>query len=235
MEKNYYEILEINKNASKEIIDKAYRVLAKKYHPDLQEGDAKKECEEKLKEINEAYETLSDPEKRSEYDQTLQSSTISQEEYENLYRQKEYMKQKMQEMQQDQTANQQYQSNMQNNNVNSNMYGTNPLQNEQDYLRAQQQARQQYQQEMNDALNKAYHDAYIQDLKRRGYKIRYKKTMKDYISIFLTFAVIILAFVILWQIPFIRNQLIELYRTNEVVHFIVDLFISFFKAILPKK
>ena len=42
MEKNYYEILEINKNASKEIMDKAYKTLIKKYHPDLQENNFKK-------------------------------------------------------------------------------------------------------------------------------------------------------------------------------------------------
>ena len=42
--KNYYEILEVNENASKEVIDKAYKVLAKKYHPDLQEEKNKKSC-----------------------------------------------------------------------------------------------------------------------------------------------------------------------------------------------
>ena len=70
--KNYYEILEINEKASQEIIDKVYKVLIKKYHPDLQENsEIKTKYEEKIKEINEAYEILSNPEKRNEYDKML--------------------------------------------------------------------------------------------------------------------------------------------------------------------
>ena len=65
--KDYYQILGISKNASAEDIKKAYRKLARKYHPDLNPGD--KTAETKFKEINEAQEVLSDPEKRSKYDQ----------------------------------------------------------------------------------------------------------------------------------------------------------------------
>ena len=71
MNKNYYEILQINQNASPEIIDKTYKTLAKKYHPDLQEESNKKQAEEILKEINEAYEILSNPDKKALYDQNL--------------------------------------------------------------------------------------------------------------------------------------------------------------------
>ncbi len=66
MKKDYYEILGISKNASEEDIKKAYRKLAVKYHPDKNPGN--KEAEEKFKEINEAYEVLSDKEKRARYD-----------------------------------------------------------------------------------------------------------------------------------------------------------------------
>ena len=55
---NLYEILEVSEKASKEVIDKAYHVLAKKYHPDLQQGEAKQKAEEKMKQINAAYEIL---------------------------------------------------------------------------------------------------------------------------------------------------------------------------------
>ncbi|PIP13411.1 MAG: molecular chaperone DnaJ [bacterium (Candidatus Stahlbacteria) CG23_combo_of_CG06-09_8_20_14_all_34_7] len=66
--KDYYKVLEIEKNASPDEIKKAYRVLAKKYHPDLNR-DNKKESEKKFKEISEAYEVLIDPKKKSIYDQ----------------------------------------------------------------------------------------------------------------------------------------------------------------------
>jgi len=64
--KDYYEILNVSKDASPDEIKSSYRRLAKKYHPDLNPND--KEAEKRFKEINEAYEILSDPEKRKRYD-----------------------------------------------------------------------------------------------------------------------------------------------------------------------
>lgn len=64
--KNYYEVLGISKTASADEIKKAYRNLAFKYHPDRNSGD--KVAEEKFKEINEAYDVLSDEKKRADYD-----------------------------------------------------------------------------------------------------------------------------------------------------------------------
>ena len=67
IKKDYYEVLGINKNADDKAIKKAYRKLAKKYHPDINPGDANAEA--KFKEVTEAYEILSNPEKRKLYDQ----------------------------------------------------------------------------------------------------------------------------------------------------------------------
>lgn len=68
MPRDYYEVLGVDKNATPEEIKKAYRSLAKKYHPDVS-TEPKEVAEAKFKEISEAYEVLSDPEKRSLYDQ----------------------------------------------------------------------------------------------------------------------------------------------------------------------
>ncbi|MCB1122112.1 MAG: DnaJ domain-containing protein, partial [Verrucomicrobiae bacterium] len=66
--KDYYEILGVKKDASQEDIKKAFRKLARKYHPDHAAENVKGKSEEKFKEIAEAYEVLGDPEKRKKYD-----------------------------------------------------------------------------------------------------------------------------------------------------------------------
>lgn len=67
---NYYEILQVSQKATDAEIKSSYKVLVKKYHPDLYPGD-KDFAEQKIKEINEAYEVLSNPEKKAEYDEYL--------------------------------------------------------------------------------------------------------------------------------------------------------------------
>ena len=215
MNKNYYEILQINQNASPEIIEKAYKTLAKKYHPDLQEESNKKQAEEILKEINEAYEILSDPNKKKLYDQNLKNQTISQEEYDQVHEENEFLKEKLNNL------NRNYSNNVvQNNDVE---YQSNLDNTQKQELEYQQKQRElQYMQQLEQARQKAYHDAYIQDLKNRGYKIRYKKSIKDYIKGFISIIIVILILILLWQIPFVHNFFIKLYEENEIIHSTID-------------
>lgn len=81
--KNYYEILEVNSKASKEVIKKAHQVLIKKYHPDLYVGAEREKAEEKIRNINEAYKILSDDFLREQYDKELQKE-------EDMYNQRIY-------------------------------------------------------------------------------------------------------------------------------------------------
>ena len=98
--RNYYEILEVDKNASQEVIEKAYRALAKKYHPDLQQGTMKQEYAEKMKIINEAYDVLSDNLERMKYNQQLQNEqmqnqAMSKEEQERIMQENYILKQQL--------------------------------------------------------------------------------------------------------------------------------------------
>ena len=89
--KNYYDELEVSKTASKEVIEKVYKLLAKKYHPDTTKEIDKQAAEEKFKIISEAYEILSNDEKRKKYDLELEQSnpTVSYEDYANLINQRD--------------------------------------------------------------------------------------------------------------------------------------------------
>lgn len=78
---NLYDILEVSPKASKEVIEKAYRVLCKKYHPDLQEANNRSKAEEMMKSLNNAYYTLNDDAKRAEYDKTLLNEQTNHTEY----------------------------------------------------------------------------------------------------------------------------------------------------------
>ena len=89
--KNYYDELEVSHSASKEVIEKVYKVLAKKYHPDTTKEIDKIAAEEKFKIISEAYEVLSNDEKRKKYDIELEQSNprISYEDYLNVVNQRD--------------------------------------------------------------------------------------------------------------------------------------------------
>lgn len=207
MEKNYYEILEVDKNASDEIIEKAYKTLAKRYHPDLQNGMLKKEYEEKMKIINEAYSVLSDGTQKATYDEQLKNFTVSIEEYQNIVQENMILRQEIQRLQ-NSTQNQ-YVNNM-------------------NFQSAQKQYDEQINRVVNEAVNKArnqaYQDAYVQDMRNRGYSFKRKYTIKDYIKLAGIIAGLILILVIIAQIPPVKRFLVDLYENNIIIKALVDTF-----------
>lgn len=218
MEKDYYKLLEIDRNASPEIIEKAYKTLAKKYHPDLQDELNKKKSEEIFKQINEAYQTLSDPISKANYDQTLANNDISQDKYDEMYKQNQILKNKLNDLQSKQYSQ-----------------PTNTEYNEQHYTpdldtKNENYSRNlEYEQQLNEARQKAYYDAYIQDLKNRGYKIMYKKTFKDYVKNLISLIIVLVILFLLWNLPFVKNYFYSLYNENFAFKYICDIFIKLFK------
>ena len=211
--KNYYEILEVNKKASSETISKVYKYLAKKYHPDAN-PDNKQEAEEKFKEISEAYEILSNEEKRKEYDMELENyqsentpQTVSLEDFIKL---RDYCKQLENALKESSFGK----GNNSADNYFSAESASSQCQSANEYAyRAEEQARAQA---YEDAVNRAYHDAYVNSLRSMGYKIKYKKTFKEQIkSIFalvISIAVLYLLFKLIWLIPVFRNWFISLFK-----------------------
>lgn len=96
--KNYYQILEVNENASPEVIEKAYKVLAKKYHPDSWPSDKIYWAEDRFKEITEAYQTLSNIDLRKSYDLQIGINNSFENKYTDLYNEHEKLKQEVNSM-----------------------------------------------------------------------------------------------------------------------------------------
>lgn len=197
MKQNYYEILEVDKNASPEIIKKAYTTLAKKYHPDLQDDDVKHLYEEKLKLINEAYETLSDNTKRTEYNKTLISELDTlKEKINTLSKENEFLKNQ-------QKNNYQHQEN-------SYYKTSNNMSSQSNYNDKQ----------TKNAQQQNHYNSYMENLKNKRYKTKYKKYPRDYFKNFIAFLLTILILLSLWQLPFIRNFILE----NSIIQAVIDIF-----------
>lgn len=150
---NLYEVLEVSEKASKEVIEKAYRVLAKKYHPDLQAESEKQAAESKMKQINEAYEILSDSEKRKNYDLALKQEREEQI-VERQKRDTNWQEQMQYSKQNNQGVNQ----------TETNYQKVEPMN---EHIRKQQQEyqnRENLQKEMNRAYAQAYNQ-YLRSLR----------------------------------------------------------------------
>lgn len=208
---NYYEILEVSEKASIEVIEKAYKALVKKYHPDLQPNENKHEAEKKIKIINEAYEILSDAAKKESYDKKLNASRINQQ----------------------QSYNQNI--NSQANTVNPNSSNTKKsVTYSSNKKNTTTTPKENFNQEYyNNIYKKAYRDAYIRNLKNMGYNIRYEKTFKqkliNFASIIIAIATLIILLVILWHIPYTKNYLLKIYFENPSIKLLIDSFINAIK------
>lgn len=204
--KDYYEILEVSKNASKEIIEKAYKVLAKKYHPDLQQENNKLVAEEKMKLINEAYEILSDVDKRKEYDIELENEE----------------KRKIQEQQID---------NYNKENVDEEQYD----ENEEEYSEplTKKQIKEQIKQERKEQreYREEQERQYARYMRSLGYKVKERWTLKKFIRLLKTIVVVILFLLIIWIFPPTHKLLVEAYEQNSIIRSMVEIFINIFKGI----
>ncbi len=229
--KNYYEILEVDKKASPEVIEKAYRTLVKKYHPDLQENDKQKENEEKMKEINEAYSVLSDDYKRTTYDEQLQNTTISISEYEKVVQENMELRDKLEKVITEiRNNNQTNSARVQNNNYQNveqnntqNRYQTgNTITNMGRIMQ------EEIKKAAEQAYNNAYRDAYMEDMKNRGYKIKYKHDFKYYIKFVGCIIIVILIFALIYQIPMVKKFVVELYEENVILKAIVNILKNIF-------
>lgn len=216
MKKTLYEILEVSEKASKEVIEKAYKVLAKKYHPDLQTEENKAKAENKMKETNEAYNVLSDDTAREKYDEELASirENERQEELRNS-REEAYSNVNMQN-----EVNIQYENQ---NTINEKEINKKIQEN----LRKQQEmyAKQQA------GLEKQYNNAYYKYLRSLGYKIKFKWTWKQYVTLFIIIAVLIIIGLILWAIPPTHDWMLDLYNNNVIVKIVANIFIGIFNGI----
>ena len=196
----YYEILEVSRMASKEVITKAYKVLVRKYHPDLEQDEGKKEeAKEKMVRINEAYETLSDDEKRKKYDDTI----AILEEKERIAKEKERQQSKTQNINNNRNINVNKNTVDVNTNIN-NIDNRNNLNNDTKLQEEMQRAEEEIQMHKQNIVNKMYED-YYNTLRRMGYKVVTVRPLKERIKAYVIAGIVILLLILIYNIPFIRG------------------------------
>ena len=211
----FYEVLEVSENASGEIIEKAYKVLAKKYHPDLQSAAQKKSAEEKMKTINEAYDVLGDPEKRKEYDAKL----AEEREQERL---------RQEQAAQNYSTQQTYQQTPPVNSYSPNITANNNM--DADYERRRQEYERKLQKEeykqrkkMQENLNKEYENAYYNYLKNLGYNVKRKWTKENFKDLAIVLLIMAGIITILWFIPPSHDWMVNFYENNPIIKTVVNI------------
>ena len=199
--KDYYGILEVNEKASQEIIEKAYKTLVKKYHPDLYSSVQKKDAEIKLKDINEAYHILSDNFLRSQYDLELQKErnrvqTASNETVENMQNRQQYQQNMTQQR-------------------NRNILNKESKKNQTEYVQNKNNVGTIF--GIMDLVK-----ALWMNKPQRGEKR--KMDQKDWLAVGLTIIAVIVIGVILWFIPFTNGWMRQLLFENPIFDLISGLF-----------
>ena len=196
--KDYYEILEVNEKASSEIIEKAYKTLVKKYHPDLYSTVEKKEAETKLKDINETYQILSDSFLRSQYELELQK------EKNRVKNKKKETKKKIENSQ-----------NIENNQEKTNRFRNKKSNSEQTYVRNKN----------NVGTIFGIIDLVQEMWKNKPQGIEKKKmNQKDWLAIGLTIIAVLVIGILLWFIPFTNGWMRQLLFENPIFDLIGGLF-----------
>lgn len=196
----YYEILEVSRMASKEVITKAYKVLVRKYHPDLEQDEGKKEeAKEKMVRINEAYETLSDDEKRKKYDDTI----AILEENGRIAKEKERQQSKTQNINNNRNINVNKNTVDVNTNIN-NIDNRNNLNNDTKLQEEMQRAEEEIQMHKQNIVNQMYED-YYNTLRRMGYNVVTVRPLKERIKAYLIAGIVIILLILIYNIPFIRG------------------------------
>ena len=219
---NYYEILEVSEKASKEVIEKAYRVLAKKYHPDGKPQEEKAKAEQKMKQINEAYDILSNEEKRKNYDEQLQWEKQQEEN-----KKKQEAQRKMQE-----TYEQMLQEEIKIN-AYKEQYGQNTATREKNHLyyESSEDSKIASAKAIHSQMQRAYRQAYNDYWRSRGYKIKEKWTWKKTKDLLKVLAIILLIILFLWFFPPTHEAIISFYEGNFLVKAIVDVIVNIVKGL----
>lgn len=202
-----YDILEVSRKASKEVIEKAYKTLAKKYHPDLQTPENKAIAEEKMKKINEAYSILSDESKRQEYDEKLEQID------------------EQNKVQNNPQANH-YESASNNTKVNQQFENWKKA-----YASLSRREQIKLKRKIEREANEEYRKRYEEYFRSLGYKVKHKRTFKDYLSMFITIITLVLIFLILWWIPASHSWMVKMYNENIAIQIIVNIIIGIFGGI----
>ena len=206
--KNYYEELEVSRNASNEVISRAYKVLAKKYHPDTT-TENKQLAEERFKRISEAYEVLSNERKRAEYNKTLQPEVTADkfnkilEDNKKLSRELLNLKTQLDNVNSNRTT---YNTNKATNtpppntSYNYNNINQNPNYNQANYSQHNYNHANNYYGPRQNTYRKQY--SFLDEI-----KYRLKELGKKIFAIILTIVIMILAFGVLYLLPPTRKFL----------------------------